>query len=247
MSTATSTEITLDLTLTSPLHHGAGNAGNTALLRTEEAITPDGTPVTVSNVTVNGSIATSGAGGVGVFAQSVGGGGGNGGGTVAASVGGIYNLGVAVGGNGGTADAGPTGALGLGLIGVGVNSDSGNGGMAGDGGNGGAGANGGEGGIGAGIGAAFSGAAALAGDAASGDAGGLGLGAVMASGGDGGSADGFGAGFGGAAGGQARDRCMQRGKRLQALGRCAGQGHHATHSLGDSEHAQQPHGRCLHA
>lgn len=42
-----STGITLDVTLTSPLHHGSGNAGNTALLRTEEIITQAGEPATV--------------------------------------------------------------------------------------------------------------------------------------------------------------------------------------------------------
>lgn len=35
--------IPLHVTLTSPLHHGAGSSGNTALLRTQEVVQPDGT------------------------------------------------------------------------------------------------------------------------------------------------------------------------------------------------------------
>jgi hypothetical protein len=35
--------ITYTATLTSPLHHGAGTAGNTSLLRTQEVVQPDGT------------------------------------------------------------------------------------------------------------------------------------------------------------------------------------------------------------
>lgn len=45
--------VSLDITLTSPLHHGAGNAGNTALLRTEEIITGDGSPASVPYVSAN--------------------------------------------------------------------------------------------------------------------------------------------------------------------------------------------------
>lgn len=45
--------ITIDATLTAPLHHGAGNAGNTALLRTEEIITADGQPASVPFVSGN--------------------------------------------------------------------------------------------------------------------------------------------------------------------------------------------------
>lgn len=37
------TMITLTATLTSPLHHGAGSAGNTSLLRTQDVVQPDGT------------------------------------------------------------------------------------------------------------------------------------------------------------------------------------------------------------
>lgn len=45
--------ITLDITLTTPLHHGAGNAGNTALLRTEEIVTADGGHATVPFISGN--------------------------------------------------------------------------------------------------------------------------------------------------------------------------------------------------
>ncbi len=61
-------------------------------------------------VTVNekGTITTGGESAIGIFAQSVGGGGGSGGGSVAASVGGAYNLSVAIGSKGGPGGAGST-------------------------------------------------------------------------------------------------------------------------------------------
>lgn len=39
--------IELPITLTSPLHHGAGTSGNTSILRTQEVIQPDGSSVRV--------------------------------------------------------------------------------------------------------------------------------------------------------------------------------------------------------
>ncbi len=40
-------------TLTSPLHHGAGTAGNTSLLRAQDIITPDGRHASVPYVSGN--------------------------------------------------------------------------------------------------------------------------------------------------------------------------------------------------
>lgn len=51
--TPTVTRIPLTLTLLSPLHHGAGTAGNTAVLRAHEVIQPDGTHVRVPFVSAN--------------------------------------------------------------------------------------------------------------------------------------------------------------------------------------------------
>lgn len=45
--------LTYTATLTAPMHHGAGSAGNTALLRTEQIVQPDGTPATVPFVSGN--------------------------------------------------------------------------------------------------------------------------------------------------------------------------------------------------
>lgn len=45
--------IALTYTLTAPLHHGAGSSGNTALLRTQEVVQPDGTSVQVPFVSGN--------------------------------------------------------------------------------------------------------------------------------------------------------------------------------------------------
>lgn len=52
---ATLATIQLPLTLTAlaPIHHGAGTAGNTALLRTQEVILPDGTQTAVPYVSGN--------------------------------------------------------------------------------------------------------------------------------------------------------------------------------------------------
>jgi len=44
---------TLTITLTAPLHHGAGTSGNTALLRTHEITLPDGTHTRVPFVSAN--------------------------------------------------------------------------------------------------------------------------------------------------------------------------------------------------
>lgn len=46
----TTTVIPLTLTLRAPLHHGAGTAGNTQILRTQEIVLPDGTPTVVPYV-----------------------------------------------------------------------------------------------------------------------------------------------------------------------------------------------------
>jgi hypothetical protein len=93
-------------------------------------------------VNENGGIGTSGNQSIGIFAQSVGGGGGNGGGTVAAAVGGVYNLGLAIGGSGGTARDGnvvsvdalgsitTTGAGSYGILAQSVGGGGGNGGFA---------------------------------------------------------------------------------------------------------------------
>lgn len=43
----------LTATLTAPLHHGAGTAGNTALLRRQDIVLPDGTPARVPFVSGN--------------------------------------------------------------------------------------------------------------------------------------------------------------------------------------------------
>ncbi|WP_280503005.1 hypothetical protein [Nocardia farcinica] len=45
--------IPVTITLTTPLHHGAGNSGNTALLRSETVIQPDGTQAQVPFVSAN--------------------------------------------------------------------------------------------------------------------------------------------------------------------------------------------------
>lgn len=47
------TDITYTATLTSPLHHGAGTAGNTSLLRTQDIVTPDGRQASVPYVSGN--------------------------------------------------------------------------------------------------------------------------------------------------------------------------------------------------
>lgn len=52
-ATLASTQIPLTLTAESPLHHGAGTAGNTALLRTQEVVQPDGTQAAVPFVSGN--------------------------------------------------------------------------------------------------------------------------------------------------------------------------------------------------
>lgn len=51
--TPTSTDVSLTFTLTSPLHHGAGSQGNSALLRTESVTQPDGRSVQVPFVSAN--------------------------------------------------------------------------------------------------------------------------------------------------------------------------------------------------
>lgn len=43
----------LTVTLTAPLHHGAGSAGNTSLLRTQEIVLPDGSTARVPFVSAN--------------------------------------------------------------------------------------------------------------------------------------------------------------------------------------------------
>lgn len=45
--------VNLTVTLTSPLHHGAGSSGNTSLLRTHEVALPDGTHTRVPFVSAN--------------------------------------------------------------------------------------------------------------------------------------------------------------------------------------------------
>lgn len=45
--------IAYDITLTSPLHHGAGNAGNTAILRTQDIVTPEGRLAAVPYLSAN--------------------------------------------------------------------------------------------------------------------------------------------------------------------------------------------------
>ncbi|WP_166345058.1 hypothetical protein [Phytoactinopolyspora limicola] len=47
------TTIDLTLTLTSPLHHGSGSAGNTSLLRTQDIVLPDGRQAAVPFVSGN--------------------------------------------------------------------------------------------------------------------------------------------------------------------------------------------------
>ncbi len=95
-------------------------------------------------VTVNekGTITTVGEQSIGIFAQSVGGGGGNGGGSVAASVGGAYNLSLTIGGTGGpggssdkvtvnaVGDISTTGKLSHGILAQSVGGGGGNGGYS---------------------------------------------------------------------------------------------------------------------
>lgn len=47
------TSINLTATLTSPLHHGAGTSGNTALLRTQDVLQPDGRTARVPYLSAN--------------------------------------------------------------------------------------------------------------------------------------------------------------------------------------------------
>lgn len=51
--TLASTQIPLTLTAVAPVHHGAGTAGNTALLRTQEVVLPDGTQTAVPFISGN--------------------------------------------------------------------------------------------------------------------------------------------------------------------------------------------------
>lgn len=46
-------QVTIDLTATAPIHHGAGTSGNTALMRLQDIVLPDGTPAKVPFVSGN--------------------------------------------------------------------------------------------------------------------------------------------------------------------------------------------------